>query len=305
VKGQDMNNGVVEQIAGTGETRQPFRRSEVWRTAALFAKNRGAVIGAAIIGVLVILVIFAPWVAPYDPIEMVPTDSQESPSWRHLFGTDLLGRDILSRVIFGTRLSLLIGLVSVLIGATTGTVVGLTAGYFGGLLETVIMRVVDALLAFPGILLALSIIVGLGTGMINVMIAVGVATIPAYARLVRGTVLSAKENVYVDASRVIGCSPFRIMFVHILPNVIAPVIVLSTVRFGVAILTAAGLSFLCLGAQPPTPEWGLMVSMGRTYLGRAWWMSTFPGLAITVAVVAINLMGDGLREALDPRLRYR
>jgi peptide/nickel transport system permease protein len=277
----------------------------MWKTASLFARNRGAVAGAVVIGFFIILVVFGPWIAPYDPIEMVPADSQQGPSSRHLFGTDLLGRDILSRVILGTRLSLLIGLVSVLIGASAGTVIGLAAGYYGGFLETLIMRVVDAMLAFPGILLALSIIVALGTGMINVMIAVGVATIPAYARLVRGTVLAAKENVYVEASRVIGCTPLRIMFIHILPNVIAPVIVLSTVRFGVAILTAAGLSFLGLGAQPPTPEWGLMVSMGRTYLGRAWWMSTFPGLAITVAVVAINLAGDGLREAFDPRLRSR
>ena len=300
-----MNNVAVEQLARTGGTPQPSRGREIWKAASLFARNRGAVIGAAVIGFFVILVIFAPWIAPYDPIEMVPTDSQQAPSFRHLFGTDLLGRDILSRVIFGTRLSLLIGLVSVVIGASAGTVIGLTAGYYGGLLETLIMRIVDAMLAFPGILLALSIIVALGTGMINVMIAVGVATIPAYARLVRGTVLAAKENVYVEASRVIGCSALRIMFVHILPNVIAPVIVLSTVRFGVAILTAAGLSFLGLGAQPPTPEWGLMVSMGRAYLGRAWWMSTFPGLVITVAVVAINLAGDGLREALDPRLRSR
>jgi peptide/nickel transport system permease protein len=300
-----MSNGVVEQPAGTGGTPQPSRGREISKTVALFARNRGAVIGAVVIGFFIILVLFAPWIAPYDPVEMVPTDSQQGPSSRHLFGTDLLGRDILSRVIYGTRLSLLIGLVSVLIGASAGTVVGLIAGYYGGVLETLMMRVVDAMLAFPGILLALSIIVALGTGMINVMIAVGVATIPAYARLVRGTVLAAKENVYVEASRVVGCSATRIMFIHILPNVIAPVIVLSTVRFGVAILTAAGLSFLGLGAQPPTPEWGLMVSMGRTYLGRAWWMSTFPGLAITVAVVAINLVGDGMREALDPRLRSR
>jgi ABC-type dipeptide/oligopeptide/nickel transport system permease subunit len=220
-------------------------------------------------------------------------------------GTDLLGRDILSRVIWGARLSLLIGLVSVCIGATIGTLLGLVAGFYGGWIDTVTMRVADAMLAFPGILLALTIIAALGTGITNVMIAVGVATIPEYARLTRGSVLSAKENLYVEAARVLGCPGSRIMFRHVLPNVVAPVIVLSTLRFGIAILTASGLSFLGLGAQPPTPEWGLMVSMGREYLGKAWWMSTFPGLAITVTVVAINLVGDGLREALDPSLRFR
>ncbi len=287
------------------ERKLTSRKSEARRVSALFLRNRGAVIGATVLIFLVLLALFADWIAPYDPLTMVPRDTQQPPSRIHVMGTDLLGRDILSRVIFGTRLSLLIGLASVCIGAVIGTIIGLGAGYYGGWLEAVTMRIMDAMLAFPGILLALSVIVGLGTGIVNVMIAVGVATIPGYARLVRGSVLSAKENVYVEAARVMGCPSTRIMFRHILPNVIAPVIVLSTLQFGVAILSAAGLSFLGLGAQPPTPEWGLMVSMGRTYLGKAWWMSTFPGLAITVAVIAINLMGDGLREALDPRLRSR
>jgi peptide/nickel transport system permease protein len=287
------------------EKKVRLRKSETGRVLALFSKNRGAVIGSAVLIFLVLIALFANWVAPYDPISVAPGGGKQPPSRAHLMGTDLLGRDILTRVIFGARLSLLIGLVSVCIGATLGTIIGLGAGYYGGWLETVTMRVMDAMLAFPGILLALTVVVALGTGIVNVMIAVGVATIPGYARLVRGTVLSAKENVYVEAARVMGCPSTRIMFRHILPNVIAPVIVLSTLRFGIAILSAAGLSFLGLGAQPPTPEWGLMVSMGRTYLGKAWWMSTFPGLAITVAVIAINLMGDGLREALDPKLRFR
>jgi peptide/nickel transport system permease protein len=247
------------------EKKLTLRKSETGRILALFSKNRGAVIGSAVLIFFVLIALFANWVAPYDPIAVTSGAGKQPPSRAHLMGTDLLGRDILSRVIFGTRLSLLIGLVSVCIGATSGTIIGLGAGYYGGLIETVTMRVMDAMLAFPGILLALTVVVALGTGVVNVMIAVR----------------------------------------HILPNVIAPVIVLSTLRFGIAILSAAGLSFLGLGAQPPTPEWGLMVSMGRTYLGKAWWMSTFPGLAITVAVIAINLMGDGLREALDPRLRFR
>ena len=287
------------------EKKLTLRKSETGRVLALFLKNRGAAIGSAVLIFFVLIALFANWVAPYDPISVVPEGGKQPPSRAHLMGTDLLGRDILTRVIFGARLSLLIGLVSVCIGATLGTIIGLGAGYYGGWLETVTMRVMDAMLAFPGILLALTVVVALGSGIVNVMIAVGVATIPGYARLVRGTVLSAKENVYVEAARVMGCPSTRIMFRHILPNVIAPVIVLSTLRFGIAILSAAGLSFLGLGAQPPTPEWGLMVSMGRTYLGKAWWMSTFPGLAITVAVIAINLMGDGLREALDPKLRFR
>jgi len=213
-----------------------------------------------------------------------------------------LGRDVLSRVIFGTRLSLLVGFVSVIIGTVLGTIVGIFAGYTGGRVDSALMRVIDAMLAFPGLLLALSVVIALGTGIRNVMLAVGIGGIPQYARLARGTTLSVKENVYVDAARVIGCSNLRIMLRHILPNVIAPTIVISTLQVGTAILSGATLSFLGLGAQPPTPEWGLMVSMGRDFLGKAWWLSTFPGLTITVVVIAINLMGDGLREAIDPRL---
>jgi ABC-type dipeptide/oligopeptide/nickel transport system permease subunit len=218
-------------------------------------------------------------------------------------GTDLLGRDILSRVIYGSRLSLLIGLASVAIGVLAGVVVGLVSGYYGGGIDRFLMRLVDAMLAFPGILLALTVVSTLGPGIRNVMLAVGIASIPSYARLTRGTVLSAKQNVYVEAAEVVGCSAPRTMFYHILPNVIAPILVVSTLQFGVAVISASGLSFLGLGAQPPTPEWGLMVSLGRNYLGKAWWLSTFPGLAITVTVIAINLIGDGLRESLDPRLR--
>jgi peptide/nickel transport system permease protein len=296
-----INSGALERK----QDGLPARKSEIGRVWRMFLKNRGAVAGAAVILFFVLLAIFADVVAPYEPLKMIASDSRQPPSPTHWMGTDLLGRDVLSRVIYGARLSLLIGLVSVILGATIGTVTGLIAGYYGGIVEAVIMRVADAMLAFPGILLALTVIAALGTGITNVMIAVGVATIPIYARLTRGTVLSAKENVYIDAAHVTGCSNWRIMFRHILPNVIAPVIVLSTLRFGIAILTASGLSFLGLGAQPPTPEWGLMVSMGRDYLGKAWWMSTFPGLTITVTVIAINLVGDGLREALDPRLRLR
>jgi ABC-type dipeptide/oligopeptide/nickel transport system permease subunit len=277
-------------------------RSQGARVFALFIKNRAAVIGVIILVCFVLIALFAGWIAPYDPLAEINPDGMAAPSRDHWMGTDRLGRDVLSRVIFGTRLSLLVGFVSVIIGTVIGTMIGIMAGFSGGWVDSVTMRVIDAMLAFPGLLLALSVVIALGTGIRNVMLAVGIGGVPQYARLTRGTTLSAKENLYVDAARVIGCSNLRIMIRHILPNVIAPIIVISTLQIGTAILAGATLSFLGLGAQPPTPEWGLMVAAGRTYLGKAWWLSTFPGLTITVVVIAINLMGDGLREALDPRL---
>lgn len=278
------------------------QRSQGERVLALFLKNRAAVIGAVVLVCFVFMAVFADWVAPYDPLDEINPEGMAAPSRAHWMGTDRLGRDVLSRVIFGTRLSLLVGFVSVIIGTILGTMIGIAAGYTGGWVDSAVMRVIDAMIAFPGLLLALSIVIALGTGIRNVMLAVGIGGVPQYARLTRGTTLSAKENLYVDAARVIGCSSPRIMIRHILPNVIAPIIVISTLQVGTAILAGATLSFLGLGAQPPTPEWGLMVAAGRTYLGKAWWLSTFPGLTITVVVIAINLMGDGLREALDPRL---
>ena len=278
------------------------RRSQAQRSIALFLRNRAAVIGGIVLVCFVLMAIFADWIAPYDPVAEVAPEGMLAPSKTYVMGTDRLGRDVLSRVIFGTRLSLLVGFVSVIIGTVLGTIVGIFAGYTGGRVDSALMRVIDAMLAFPGLLLALSVVIALGTGIRNVMLAVGIGGIPQYARLARGTTLSVKENVYVDAARVIGCSNLRIMLRHILPNVIAPTIVISTLQVGTAILSGATLSFLGLGAQPPTPEWGLMVSMGRDFLGKAWWLSTFPGLTITVVVIAINLMGDGLREAIDPRL---
>jgi peptide/nickel transport system permease protein len=280
-------------------------RSRAWRLLPVFAKNRGAVVGLVVMIAIVLVAVFADLIAPYDPYALTPQDRLQPPSWSHWMGTDLMGRDILTRVMFGARPSLLIGLVSVCFGATVGTVAGVMAGFYGRGLDAVIMRIADAMLALPGILLALTVIAALGTSLRNVMLAVGIATIPQYARLSRGSVLSVREEIYIEAARVIGASDFRIMARHILPNVTAPIIVLSTLQFGIAILVAAGLSYLGLGAQPPTPEWGLMVSMGRDYLRNAWWMATFPGLTITVSVIAINLIGDGLRETLDPRLRMR
>lgn len=272
-----------------------------WRLR-LFARNRGALIGLVLLLGWMLVAFFAEAVAPYDPIETV-AGAREAPSALHWFGTDRLGRDVLSRVIFGSRISLLLGVISVLIGLLSGTLLGLLAGFYGGWTDTIIMRLMDAFLAFPGLLLALIIIATLGPSIQNVMLAVGFATIPQYARITRSSVLAVRELPYVESARVTGGRGSRLIFRHILPNVSAPLIVLSTLQVGNAILVGSGLSFLGLGAQPPTAEWGLMTAVGREVLGKAWWISTFPGLAILSAVMAANLVGDGLRSALDPRMR--
>ena len=273
-----------------------------WRN---YAQSRGAVAGAIFLGVLILVTLFASWVQPFDPLAVAPTEARQGPSARHLMGTDEYGRDVLSRVIDGTHISLEIGLVAVLISVFWGTVLGLIAGYTENVVDSIIMRLIDILLAFPGILLALAIVAGLGTSLANVMLAVGIGTIPVYARVVRGTVLSTKREAYVDAARVIGCSDLRLMLRHILPNIIAPVLVLATIGVAYSILNGAALSFLGLGVQPPTAEWGLMISAGRSYLRTEWWISTFPGLALAVTVLAMNLVGDGLGDAFDPRARRR
>jgi peptide/nickel transport system permease protein len=269
-----------------------------------FLRNKAAVIGTLILLGWVGAAILAPRITPYDPLALSGI-SRQPPSSGHMMGTDLLGRDVFSRVIFGSRLSLTIGLISVAIGVTTGSVVGVVAGYYGHNLDSILMRLVDAMLAFPGLLLALMVIAALGPGLINVMLAVGISSIPLYARLVRGSCLSVRTVEYVQAAQAMGSSDARIMFQHIMPNVLGPIVVLSTLQVGNAILIGSALSYLGMGAQPPTPEWGLMTSDGQAYLAYAWWISTFPGFAIFSTVMAINLMGDGLRAALDPRSTYR
>ena len=266
-------------------------------------RSPGTVVGLVLVGAIVLAAVLAPVVAPYDPIATATTESAMAPSAQHWFGTDVLGRDMFSRVIYGARISLWLGLISVSIACLCGLLFGITAGYYGGWVDTVIMRGADMLLAFPSFLLALTIVFALGQSLINVMIAVGISSIPGYTRIVRGSVLSAREHEYVIASRTIGCTDARLMSRHILPNVVAPVIVISSVGIAWAIIAAASLSFLGMGAQPPTPEWGAMVNDGLRYLKGSWWISTFPGLAIMVTVLAINLVGDGLRDALDPKLR--
>jgi peptide/nickel transport system permease protein len=247
--------------------------------------------------------LFAPFLTSYDPIAIVPSEALQPPSLRHPAGTDRFGRDILTRIIFGARISLRVGLISVSIAVAGGGLMGLLGGYYGGWVDNVMVFSINVLLALPGILLALVILAALGPGLENVMIAVGISSIPNFARVVRGSTLSAKGMEYVDAARALGCTDRRIILRHILPNVLAPVIVLSTLGIATAILVGAAVSYLGLGAKPPTPEWGVMVNEGRDFLRRAWWLSTMPGLAIMFTVIALNLVGDGIRDALDPRLR--
>jgi ABC-type dipeptide/oligopeptide/nickel transport system permease subunit len=260
-------------------------------------------IGGAVLLLIILAALAAPLISPYDPIKTNQRLSLQAPSLAHLMGTDRFGRDILSRVVWGGQTSLPIGLVAVAIGALIGISVGLLAGYYGGWTDAVSMRIVDLLLAFPGILLALAIIAILGGGLTNLMIAVGIASIPEYVRITRGTVLSAKEREYVLAARVIGCRGPVIMVRHILPNVTAPLIVLATLGMAAAIITGSALSFLGLGIKPPTPEWGNMLAEGREFLQHAPWVAFFPGAAIMLTVLSINLFGDGLRDILDPRMR--
>lgn len=266
-------------------------------------KSRSAIIGAVFLVIIIFLAVFAPIVSPYNPILITPSDRLIPPGISHLFGTDDFGRDIFTRVLYGGQLSLLVGLVSVAVAAVTGTIMGIVAGFYGRLTDTLIMRLIDVMLAFPSILLALVIVAILGRGLFNVMLAVGISTIPLYTRIVRGTTLSVKAMEYVVAARAIGSSNLRIMFRHIFPNILAPLIVITTNGVAGAIISSAALSFLGLGAQPPTAEWGLMLSQGRSFLRTATWVTTFPGIAIMVTVMAINLLGDGLRDVLDPRLK--
>ena len=263
-----------------------------------FTRKRIIIYGS-VLAVLVVLSLFAPYFAPYDPIQ-ISMEGRKSPNVDHIFGTDRLGRDILSRIIYGTKYSLSIGLMSVSIGLIFGTTMGVLSAYYGGLVDTIIMRFIDALLAFPGILLALVVIAVLGPGLFNVMLAVGISTVPEYARLARGKVLSVMQLEYIEAIHSIGGSNIRVILKHILPNISAPITILATLQVGNAILVGSGLSFLGMGAQPPTPEWGLMTAEGRNFMSQAWWISTFPGIAILITVISINQFGDGLREAIDP-----
>jgi len=270
---------------------------------ARLRRNRGAVAGALIIVAFVGASAAAPWLTKDDPTQTEFEQRFAPPSSRHKLGTDSFGRDLYSRVLYGGRLSLSVGLIAIVISDVIGIPLGLISGYRGGRFDNVVMRLVDLWLAFPGLLVAIAIVAILGPRLENVMIAIGIGGIPGLVRLVRGTVLAVRGQEFVDAAKVIGGSDAHIIRTHIFPNVLAPIIVLATLRLAGAILSGVGLSFLGLGAQPPTPEWGAIVAEGRAYLREAWWVSTLPGMAIFLTVMGFNLLGDGLRDAFDPRLR--
>jgi ABC-type dipeptide/oligopeptide/nickel transport system permease subunit len=286
------------------EDRHPFfdQLEQLWR-------NKTAVAGMLVITLFVLTAILAPILSPHNPVEASLYDQIKPPiwaeggTWRNILGTDDLGRDILSRLVYGARVSLLVALATVGIAVFFGSFLGAISGYYKGFLDNIIMRFMDILLAFPHILLAIVIMAYLGPGLTNAMIAIGIIYIPRFARIVRASVLEECEKDYVTASRSVGARDWRIIFVAIFPNCLAPLIVQTTLGFASAILDAAALGFLGLGAQPPTPEWGAMIAMGRSHILRAWWVMTFPGIAILFAVLGFNLFGDGLRDALDPRLR--
>jgi peptide/nickel transport system permease protein len=265
--------------------------------------DKAAVAGVFVIIVLILAAAFAPLIVPHSPTDQSFLDKLQGPSRNHLMGTDEFGRDTLSRVIYGSRVALRVGLLPVVVALVLGVIAGLVAGYYGGFVDQVIMRLIDILLAFPWLLLAIGIMAVLGPGINNVIIAVGIIYIPAFARIVRSSVLSIKEMDYVEAARAIGEPDSRIMARHILPNAWAPIIVLATLSIGQAIIYAAGLSFIGLGTQPPAADWGVMLKSGHEFLRDSPWLGIFPGLAILVTVLAFNLFGDGLRDALDPRIR--
>ncbi len=266
-------------------------------------RNRLAIIGLIVLFIIFMLSIFAPFIAPHNPYEQDFFNTLEDPSWEYPLGTDDLGRCLLSRIIYGARYSVSIGFISVSIGLIIGVPVGALSGYFGGKLDLVVQRFVDIMMAFPGMLLAITIVAVMGVGLVNAMIAVGIVNIPQYIRLVRGDVLSVKNSEHVEAARALGRGDGMIIIKHVLPQCLAPIIVFSSLQIATAILWAAGLGFLGLGAQAPTPEWGAMLSQGRDYIRTAHHATTYPGVAIMIAVMGFNLVGDGLRDALDPRMK--
>ncbi len=300
-----MENGPRETPLNAPSLPAPAKRydrgsefSRIWRR---FKRNRGAFVGLAILVIFFILAIFANVFAPYDPKEQSALSALQPPSREHLLGTDNFGRDVFSRLIYGSRASLSVGFGAVLFSMIVGVTLGLIAGYYGGIVETIIMRIVDGLLSFPALILAIALMAILGLGLQNIMIAVAVGFIGHFARVTRGDVLNIKEETYIEAARLMGVSNLRIILSHVLPNILSPIIVQAVLRVSAAILTESSLSFLGLGLPPPTPTWGFMIAEGRGFIVMAPWISTFPGLELFLVVFGLNLFGDGLRDALDPR----
>ena len=293
----------VDDLA-TPSLAKPRGRSRLRRMMVLARRKPLGALGAGLMLLLVVVALLAPLLAPYDPYESISGARLLSPSLSHPMGTDNLGRDLLSRIIYGARISLMIGVLAGALGTLGGLTVGLISGYAGGWVDNVIQRVVDSLMAFPGLILALALVATLGPSLRNVMIAIAVGAIPTTSRVIRGAVLSAKQEDYVSAAHALGAPGWRIAIFHIVPNVMAPVLILASVGFGVSIIAEASLSFLGLGAQPPTPSWGVMLSgPSRRFMTDAPWMAIFPGLAISLVIFGINVFGDALRDILDPRLR--
>lgn len=289
---------ILEQEEAVIKKRSQLK--EIWRR---FRQNKQAMVGMCMLLLMIFSAIFASVISPYDPLQQDIINRLQPPSAAHFFGTDELGRDIFSRILYGSRISLTVGLIAVSISSVVGCALGAIAGYYGGVLDNVIMRCTDVLMAIPSILLNISIVAALGTGLQNVMIAIGISSVPAYCRIMRASLLSLKDQEFVDASRAAGASDPYIILNHILPNSLAPLIVQATLKIGGAILSCASMSFIGLGIVPPTPEWGAMLSTGRDFLRDAPHLTAFPGMAIMFAVFAMNLMGDGLRDALDPKLK--
>ncbi len=268
-----------------------------------FVKNKGALLGMGFIVIVVVCALIPSVIAPFGFDDQLLSRRFQSPNGIHIFGTDEFGRDIFSRVVYGCRISLTLGLVSVTISCFLGIILGCIAGYYGKVVDNILMRIIDIMLSIPNILLAVSIVAALGTSFFNLILAIGIGAIPGYARVVRASILSVKEQEYIEAARSNGASDWRIITRHIIPNCMAPIIVQATMSIAAAVLQAAGLSFIGLGIMPPTPEWGSMLASGRAYIRDYWYVVTFPGLAIMLTVFSINLLGDGLRDALDPRLK--
>ena len=290
------------QISSANETERASQ--SLWALAwRKLCENRIALAALACLILIVSLTLVAPWITPYSPTETDYDHLKQPPSSVHWAGTDDLGRDVLSRVLWGGRESLRVGILVVLIGMAGGLVFGFISGYYGGLLDDFIQRIMDVFLAFPPILLMISIVAILGSGLTSVMLAVGIASIPGITRLVRGLVLTTRNELYVEAAHILGVRKWKIMVRHILPNIVSELIVYASLMIGGSIMVTSGLSYLGLGAQPPSPEWGAMLDYGRSYLRDAWWMSVFPGLAIALVVICVNLLGDALRDALDPTIQ--
>ena len=292
--------GAVDQ---SPELEDLKKRSQFWDIWRRLRRNKLAMLGLIIVLVLVLSAIFANFIAPYDYAQQDLTNMKAWPSREHLLGTDDYGRDILSRIIYGGRVSLLVAILSIVFGLIVGGILGISAGYFGGIYDGTVMRIMDIVMAIPGFLLAVCISAALGSGVLNTAIAIGIGCVPGYARLLRALVLSIREQEYVEAARATGASDLRIMFRQIVPNILSPVIVESTLRIGGCILMISSLSFIGLGVQPPTPEWGSMLSAGRALIRSLWPIVTFPGFAVMLTLFGFNLFGDGLRDALDPKLK--